>query len=115
MHRLVVASVTLIGLVAIAVVAGYLILFAGAGDRAASLAPANTAVYANLCLQPSTGQQMNLSRLIARLPGFADEAALDDKIDQVMQNVLSLGMIDYRAHVKPWLGDQVAIAAWPTG
>jgi Protein of unknown function (DUF3352) len=114
MHRLVIASVTLIGLVALVVVAGYL-LFGGPGDRAATLAPANTVVYANFYLQPSAGQQMNLSRLIARLPGFADEAALDAKIDQVAQNLLSLSGVDYRAHVKPWLGDQVAIAAWPAG
>ena len=115
MHRLVIASVTLIGLVGITVVAGYLFLFAGAGDRAATLAPASTVVYANLYLQPSTGQQMNLSGLIGRLPGFADDAALDEKIDTVVQNLLSNAGIDYRAHVKPWLGDQVAVAAWPNG
>jgi Protein of unknown function (DUF3352) len=115
MQRLVIASVVLIGLVGITVVAGYLALFAGAGDRAATLAPAHTVVYANLHLQPSSGQQMNLSGLIGRLPGFRDEAALDEKIDQVVQNLLSMTGIDYRVHVKPWLGDQVAVAAWPTG
>jgi hypothetical protein len=114
MHRLVIASVTLIGLVAIAVV-GYVALFSGAADRAATMAPASTLVYANLYLQPSTGQQMNLSGLIGRLPGFADDAALDDKIDQVVQNLLSMTGIDYRSDVKPWLGDQVALAAWPAG
>ena len=115
MHRLVIASVTLIGLVGVAVVASYVFLFAGAADRAATLVPANAVVYANLYLQPSTGQQMNLSGLIGRLPGFADDAALDEKVDQVVQNLLSMTGIDYRAHVKPWLGDQVAAAAWPTG
>ena len=115
MHRLVIASVTLIGLVAVAVLASYLVLFAGSADRAATMAPANTVVYANLYLQPSTGQQMNLSGLIGRLPGFADDAALDEKIDQVVQNLLSMTGIDYRADVKPWLGDQIAVAAWPAG
>jgi hypothetical protein len=115
MHRLVIASVTLIGLVGIAVVAGYLVLFAGGGDRAATLAPASTVAYANVYLQPSTGQQANLSALVGQLPGFADEAALDDKIDQVAQNLLSTTGIDYRADVKPWLGDQIAVAAWPNG
>jgi hypothetical protein len=114
MHRLVIASVTLIGLVSVAVV-GYVLLLGGSADRAVTMAPANTVVYANLYLQPSTGQQMNLSNLIGRMPGFADEAALDDKIDQVVQNLLNSAGIDYRANVKPWLGNQVAIAAWPTG
>ena len=114
MHRAVIASVTFIGLVSVAVVA-YVVFLAGSADRAVTMAPPNTVLYANFYLQPSTGQQMNLSNLIGRLPGFADEAALDEKIDQVVQNLLGSAGIDYRADVKPWLGDQVAIAAWPTG
>jgi hypothetical protein len=113
MHRLVIALVTLIGLTAVAFLAGYLFLFAGSTDRAAALAPANTAAYVNVYLQPSAGQQMNLSGLIGRLPGFADEASLDEKVDQVVQNLLSGTGIDYREQIKPWLGDQIAIAAWP--
>jgi hypothetical protein len=113
MHRLVVALVTLLGLAGAAVVAAYLLLFAGGADRAASLAPANTAFYASVYLQPSAGQQMNLSELIGRLPGFADEASLDEKVDQIVENLLSGTGIDYRTQVKPWLGDQIAIAGWP--
>lgn len=116
MHRLVIALVTLIGLSGAAFLAGYLLLFSASTDRAAALAPANTAFYVNVYLQPSTGQQMNLGGLIGRLPGFADEASLDDKIDQVVQNLLGatdLGL-DYEEQVKPWLGHQLAIAAWPS-
>ena len=114
MHRAVIASVTFIGLVSVAVVA-YVVVLGGRADRAATMAPAATVAYANVYLQPSTGQQMNLSGLIGRLPGFADEAALDEKVDQVVQNLLGLTGIDYRADIKSWLGDQVAFAAWPTG
>jgi hypothetical protein len=114
MHRLVIALVTLIGLTGVAVVAAYLFLFAAGTDRAARLAPADSAAYVNVYLQPSTGQQMNLSNLIGRLPGFADEASLDEKVDQIVQNLLSGSGIDYRDEIKPWLGDQVAVAAWPT-
>ncbi len=113
MHRLVIALVTLIGLTAAAFVAGYLFLFSASTDRAAALAPANSALYVNVYLQPSTGQQMNLSGLIGRLPGFADEASLDEKVDQVVQNLLSGTGIDYREQVKPWLGNQIAIAIAP--
>ena len=113
MHRLVIALVTLIGLTGAAVVAGYLFLFSAGADRAATLAPASSAFYVNVFLQPSTGQQMNLSGLIGRLPGFADEASLDEKVDQIVQNLLSGSGIDYRTQVKPWLGNQVAIAGRP--
>ena len=114
MHRLVVAVVTLIGLTAAAFIAAYFLLLSAATDRAAALAPANSAFYANIYLQPSTGQQMNLGGLIGRLPGFADDASLDEKVDQVVQNLLGGTGIDYREQVKPWLGDQIALAAWPT-
>lgn len=115
MHRLVIALVTLIGLTGAAFVAGYLLLFSSATDRAAQLAPSNTAIYVNVYLQPSAPQQMNLSELIGRLPGFADDASLDEKIDQVVQNLLSGSGIDYREQIKPWLGTQIALAAGSTG
>jgi hypothetical protein len=73
-------------------------------------------VYLNIYLQPSTGQQMNLGGLIGRLPGFADEASLDDKVDQVVENLLgTTGLtLDYSEQIKPWLGNQIALAGWPT-
>jgi hypothetical protein len=113
MHRLVVALVALLGLAAGGVVASYFFL-SGVTDRAASLAPSNAAFYLNVYLQPSTGQQMNLSGLIGRLPGFADAATLDAKVDQVVQSLLSGTGIDYATEVKPWLGDQIAVAGWPS-
>lgn len=115
MHRLVIALVTLLGLAAGTVVAGYLLVFSASTDRASALAPANSAFYVNIYLQPSTGQQANLGGLIGRLPGFADAASLDAKIDQIVGNLLSGSGVDYLADIKPWLGDQVAIAGWSDG
>ena len=113
MHRLVIALVTLIGLIGTFVVGTFLLLSGASTDRAASFAPATTAAYVNVYLQPSAGQQMNLAELIGRLPGFADDASLDDKIDQVAQNLLGETGIDYEADLKPWIGPQLALAAWP--
>lgn len=115
MHRLVIALVTLIGLTGVAVVGAYLLLFSAGTDRAARLAPADTAVYVNVYLQPSAGQQMNLAELIGRFPGFADDASLDDKVDQIVQNLLADAEVDYRAQLKPWLGNQLALAVRPDG
>ena len=116
MHRVVVALVALIGLTGAAFVAGYFLLFAASNDRASTLAPADSAFYLNVYLQPSTGQQMNLGGLIGRLPGFADEASLDDKVDQVVQNLLGASglPLDYQQQIKPWLGSQIAVAGWAT-
>ena len=116
MHRLVIALVTLIGLAGATFLAGYLLLFSTVTDRAAGLAPADSAIYVNVYLQPSAGQQMNLGGLIGRFPGFADEASLDDKVDQVVGNLIgAVGIeLDYETQVKPWLGSQAAVAAWTT-
>ncbi len=111
--RLVIALVTLLGLAAGTVLAGYLLL-AGSSDRFAALAPARSAAYINVYLEPSPGQQMNLAGLIGRLPGFADAAALDQKVDEIIGNLFSGAGIDYAADLEPWLGDQVAVAAWPS-
>ncbi len=114
MHRLVVALVTLLGLAAGSVAAGYLLFFSGSADRLAALAPSNTAAYVSVYLQPSAGQQLNLAALISRLPGFADSASLDEKVDQIITTILGESGIDYAADVKPWLGDQLAVAGWPS-
>ena len=112
MHRLVIALTTLLALTAGTYLAGWILVFGASADRAAALVPANAAAYVNVYLQPSAGQQMNLSELIGRLPGFADEATLDDKVDQIAQNLLAGTGFDYRIDFKPWLGDQVAAATW---
>jgi hypothetical protein len=110
MHRLVVALTTLLSLAAAAYLAGYLFLFSGSADRAADLAPADTAIYVSFSLQPSSAQDANIAQLAARLPGFADTSALDQKIDELAQNLLAqLAGLDYRQHVKPWLGSQVTV------
>jgi hypothetical protein len=113
MHRLVIALTTLLTLAGGTFLAAYLVLFAGVTDRAAALAPADTIAYANVYLQPSTAQQMRLGALIGRLPGFEDASRLDEKIDEVAQNLLGSAGIDYRGDVRPWLGNQASIALLP--
>lgn len=111
MRRLVVASTALLAMLAAAVVAVYLLFVGGAGDRLARAVPEDAAVYAQVYLQPSGGQKANLAGLIGRLPGFADAAALDDKLQQIAQRLLGGADIDYAADVRPWLGTEIAIAA----
>src|SRR3990170_5742202 len=106
MHRLVTALTALLSLTAGAYLAGYLLLFSGSADTAAELAPADTLVFVSLSLQPSSGQDGSMRQLASRLPGFADTSAFDQKIDELAQNLLSQIGLDYRQHVKPWLGPQ---------
>lgn len=114
MKRLVIALTALLTAAGVAVIAAYLLLFGAATDRAAALVPADVTLYANVYLQPSTGQQMNLQDLISRFPGFTDRATVGDKLDELAQRLLGANKVDYRADLKPWLGDQLAVAAQGT-
>lgn len=111
MHRLVIALTSLITLVGVGVVAFYVLVAGLATDRAAGLAPASSAFYATAYLQPSAGQRAQLASIMSRLPGFEDTAALDTKIDELAQRFFGEAGIDYRSDVKPWLGNQVSVAA----
>ena len=110
MHRLVIALTSLLAIVGAAVIGVYLFLGGVTADRAAALAPASSAFYATVYLQPSAGQQAQLADVLSRLPGFEDTAALDTKIDELAQRFFGDAGFDYRADVKPWLGNQLSIA-----
>jgi hypothetical protein len=64
----------------------------------------------NVFLPPSSAQQANLSTLLGKLPGFADTSVLDAKIDQLAQRFLAASGVDYRADLRPWLGNELAVA-----
>jgi len=113
MHRLAVALTTLLTLVGVAVVVGYLFIFGPSPDRAAAMAPSTSVAFVSVYLSPSTGQEMSLADLLTRLPGLEDRATLADKLDEIVQRSLGDAGIDYHANVKPWLGDQLAVALVP--
>jgi hypothetical protein len=109
-HRLVIALTTLLAAVAIAVIVAYLFIFGPSADRAANLAPAGSVAYVSVYLTPSSGQQANLGDLLTKLPGLRDRSALGNKIDEITQRQVATAGLDYRADVKPWLGDEAAVA-----
>lgn len=110
MHRLVIAATTLLTLIGGLVVAAYLLIFSAATDRAATVAPARSLAYVSVFLAPSNGQQMRLADMLTKLPGFTDRDAVGTKIDEFAQRFLGDAGLDYRADVKPWLGNEVAVA-----
>jgi hypothetical protein len=110
MRRLVIALTALLTITGAVVVAGYLFVFGGAVDREARVAPADSTAYVTLYLTPSTGQRLNLAAVLGKLPGFEDPANLDQKFNDLIQRLFALGGLDYGADLKPWLGDQAAVA-----
>ncbi|HEX6654818.1 MAG TPA: DUF3352 domain-containing protein [Candidatus Limnocylindria bacterium] len=112
LRRLAIALTTLLSLVGVVVVAGYLLIFAAGSDRAAASVPADAAAYVSAYLQPTTGQQLNLAAMLGHVPGFEDAAGLDQKLNEISARFLGMAGIDYEADVRPWLGNQLAAAAF---
>lgn len=113
LHRLAIALTTVLGLVGATVVAGYLLVFAVGTDRMAAAVPADAGAYVTVYLQPTTGQQMNLAAMLGSVPGFADPASLDQKINEISARFLGQAGIDYEADIRPWIGNQLSVAAEP--
>jgi hypothetical protein len=109
-QRLVIALTTFLAMMAGVVVVGYLLIFAASPDRASRAIPADATVYATLYLQPSTGQKMNLAALLGHVPGLADPTSLDQKLHEIAARLLGEAGLDYEADLRPWLGNQLAMA-----
>jgi len=115
LRRLVIALTALLATTGGVVVAGYLLIFAAGTDRAAAAVPADASAYLTAYLQPTTGQQLNLASMLGNVPGFEDAAGLDQKLNEISARFLGQAGIDYEGDVRPWLGNQVAVAVAARG
>ncbi|MEO7117504.1 MAG: DUF3352 domain-containing protein, partial [Candidatus Limnocylindrales bacterium] len=74
--------------------------------------PAGTFAYAELRLDMPGSQREELIKLLGHVPGFADPAAFDQKMDSSFDN--TLGQISgqavlYTRDIKPWFSGQLAV------
>ena len=99
----------------LALVGGVLVLAApraGAPSATAHYVPADTGMYAEIRLDLPGDQHDNLAAFMSHFPGFADQAAFQQKLDESLNSVLnsrSNGQLDWNNDVKPWFGGQVAV------
>lgn len=88
--------------------------FGGASSALAPWAPATSTVYVELRTDLPGDQQAAVGSLLARFPGFDDQASLDMKVDTAIGGLverLSGSTVDYGRDLKPWLGGEIALAA----
>lgn len=112
------------GLIALVVVAlSAAGLFALVGATGSSLVsawtPADAVAYLEVRGDLPGDQRQNLGRFLAHFPGFADQATLDQKIDETLDKLIdraSGGKRDWSKDIKPWFGGQVGVSfsAFPT-
>ncbi|MDQ3660502.1 MAG: DUF3352 domain-containing protein [Actinomycetota bacterium] len=77
-------------------------------DNALELAPASSAVYGNVFLDPSMSQKNALRELLAKLPKYDTPAEASTALEGVVDELLSDTGLEYSADVAPWLGTQIA-------
>ena len=83
-------------------------------NKAAALVPQDALAYVSLAVDPSDSQKSDIDAILSKFPKASKktfDAAKDDALTKAVKN---LGL-DYQADVKPWLGDELAIAVMPNG
>lgn len=108
--------VALVGVLVIAA-GSYLIVTLASGRPAVSATlgymPANVAFYDEVRLDLPGDQRQKLASFLhtGKFPGFADQAQIEPKIDDVFDRIVRLATHDkqtYTANIQPWFGGQLA-------
>ena len=78
--------------------------------------PAETTVYAEVRLDLPGDQRAATGEFLSKFPGFADQAALDSKLDEVLDQVVKDATNDeqsYTTDIKPWFDGELAFSVGP--
>ncbi|MEO6120890.1 MAG: DUF3352 domain-containing protein [Acidimicrobiales bacterium] len=83
--------------------------------RAAGITPTDAVAFFSVNLSPSIEQQRNLKGIVEKFPGAAEEVKGDfeDARDRLLDDVTEEAGLDFKTDVKPWLGNEVALAVLP--
>jgi hypothetical protein len=86
-----------------------------AGGAAAAWVPASTFAYVQIDMNPSAEQKLalfNFSRKFPDSPTTRPGATADNLRDTLLSAMIDDPDVDYAKDVKPWLGDDMALAAF---
>jgi hypothetical protein len=78
--------------------------------------PTDSVAYGEVRLDLPGDQRQKVGQFLSKFPGFADQAALETKLDEVLDRLVSegsQGKQTYSRDVKPWFGGQLAFAMGP--
>ena len=105
-----------IALVVVALVVGVvsvgtvLLATSGATSTIEGWIPSGTVAYLEGRADLPGDQRQNVGAIIAKFPGFKDQASLDAKIDQALDMLLQKSGITWTADLKPWVAGEVGVA-----
>lgn len=78
--------------------------------------PADSVAYGELRLDLPGDQRQEVGEFLSKFPGFADQAALESKLDEVLDRLLSEsteGKQSYSRDIKPWFDGELAFSMGP--
>lgn len=78
--------------------------------------PAGTIGYGEIRLDLPGDQRRAAGEFLSKFPGFADQAALDTKLDEVFDELVKNvtdGEQAYTTDIKPWFGGEIAFSLGP--
>jgi uncharacterized protein DUF3352 len=78
--------------------------------------PTDSVAYGELRLDLPGDQRQEVGEFLSKFPGFADQAALESKLDEVLDRLISEGTDGkqtFTKDIKPWFGGQLGFAVGP--
>jgi Protein of unknown function (DUF3352) len=105
-RRILIGALTFVvvaGLVAGGVTAFH--FFRGAGDRLASLAPDDTAMFVTVYLDPAGSQKLAVNGLLGKFPNVSTPSEFDSTVNHLLDQSLAESGLNHN-DVRPWLGGQ---------
>ncbi|MEA2630361.1 MAG: hypothetical protein QOE66_580 [Chloroflexota bacterium] len=78
--------------------------------------PADAVMYGEVRLDLPGDQRRAVGEFLSKFPGFADQAALDTKLDQVLDDLVSRATNQgetYTKDIKPWFDGQIGFSVGP--
>ena len=114
--RWAVALVVVALVVGVSAVATLALTGASAQATVLGYVPADSVAYGEVRLDLPGDQRQEVGAFLSKFPGFADQAALDTKLDEVLDQLVS-GKTDgkqtFTKDIKPWFDGEVAFAVGP--
>jgi Protein of unknown function (DUF3352) len=112
-----IAAVGAIGVVVLVTALATLVLTSSAPTSAVlGYVPTDSIAYGEVRLDLPGDQRQKVGQFLSKFPGFADQAALETKLDEVLDRLISegsQGKQTYTRDVKLWFGGQMAFAMGP--
>jgi hypothetical protein len=105
-----VALLTLAVMVGVISIAAVMLAAGATSSVVQGWLPKTTVAYLEIRADLPGDQRAKVGDLIAKFPGFADQASLDAKIDEAFNRILEGSGVSWTADVKPWLGGEVGVA-----